>query len=157
MTAPPADAIHDQLVTFVTTDYAGITRGRAIAASSYDAGQNQTIGWVPANMSLTPFDLIADPNPWGSLGDLRLRPDDNARYRLRPQGSPTDLDMVISGDILKSHWSIHSSIDDACVVGIFEKVPFDSLDDFQLRTPLWSVVSCRWSVFLYAGSCPFHL
>ena len=96
MTAPPAGAIHDQLVTFVTTDYAGITRGRAIAASGYKAGQDKTIGWVPANMSLTPFDMIADPNPWGALGDLRLRPDGDARYCVRPQGSPTDLDMVMS-------------------------------------------------------------
>ena len=28
-------------------------------------------GWVPANLALTPFDVIAE-NPWGSSGDLRL-------------------------------------------------------------------------------------
>jgi glutamine synthetase len=86
--------IGDPLVTFVTTDYAGITRGRSIASAAYKPGK--TLGWVPANMSLTPFDLIADPNPWGSVGDLRLKPDPKARYRLRPQGSATDLDMVMS-------------------------------------------------------------
>ena len=69
-----AGPLHEPLLTFVTTDYAGITRGRSIAASAYRPGQQKTVGWVPANMSLTPFDLIADPNPWGSSGDLRLLP-----------------------------------------------------------------------------------
>ncbi len=91
------DAImHEPLVTFVTTDYAGITRGRAMAASAYAPGDGKSVGWVPANMSLTPFDAIASPNPWGSTGDLRLLPDDHARYRSRPAGALTDLDMVMS-------------------------------------------------------------
>ena len=83
------------LVTFVTTDYAGITRGRSVVASSYTPGRAMSAGWVPANMSLTPFDQIAHPNPWGSTGDLRLLADEAARYRLRPEGSATDLDMEI--------------------------------------------------------------
>jgi glutamine synthetase len=87
---------HDALVTLATTDYAGITRGRSITASSYTPGQKKTLGWVPANMSLTPFDLIADPNPWGSAGDLRLMPDDNARYRCAIEGSATRLDVIMS-------------------------------------------------------------
>ncbi|MFT3988102.1 glutamine synthetase [Aestuariivirga sp.] len=88
--------IHDPLVTFVTTDYAGITRGRSITAASYIPGQAKTLGWVPANMSLTPMDLIADPNPWGSAGDLRLLPDDDARFRFAIEGSATALDIVMS-------------------------------------------------------------
>jgi hypothetical protein len=40
--------IGDPLVTFVTTDYAGITRGRTIAAKAYKPGK--TLGWVPANI-----------------------------------------------------------------------------------------------------------
>lgn len=93
MTASPP-AGHEPLVAFVTTDYAGITRGRSIALADYKPGKS--LGWVPANMSLTPFDLIAEPNPWGSAGDLRLLPDDNARYRVRPDGSASDLDMIMS-------------------------------------------------------------
>lgn len=87
---------HEPLVTFVTTDYAGITRGRSIAASAYVPGQKKTVGWVPANMSLTPFDLIADPNPWGSSGDLRLLPDDDAHFRVAIEGSATPLDIIMS-------------------------------------------------------------
>lgn len=89
-------AAREALVTFVTTDYAGITRGRSIAAAAYAPGQKKTVGWVPANMSLTPFDLIADPNPWGSSGDLRLLPDDEARFSVAIEGSATPLDVIMS-------------------------------------------------------------
>ncbi|WP_421693739.1 glutamine synthetase [Aestuariivirga sp.] len=86
----------EPLISFVTTDYAGITRGRSIASSSYAPGKGKSLGWVPANMSLTPFDLIADPNPWGSSGDLRLLPDDDARFQFSIEGSATPLDIVMS-------------------------------------------------------------
>ena len=89
-------ANHESLVTFVTTDYAGITRGRSMAAAQYKPRQQESLGWVPANMSLTPFDIIADPNPWGSAGDLRLLPDDNARFRFAIEGSATDFDIIMS-------------------------------------------------------------
>jgi len=93
MSGSPA---HEPLVTFVTTDYAGITRGRSMAASAYAPGLRKTLGWVPANMSLTPFDLIADPNPWGSSGDLRLLPDDDARFTFAVEGSASPLDIIMS-------------------------------------------------------------
>ena len=48
----------DPLITFVTTDFAGITRGRSVASSSYKPNCKRSVGWVPANMSLTPFDQI---------------------------------------------------------------------------------------------------
>ncbi len=83
------------LVTLVTTDYAGITRGRSVPARRYEEDPGTTIGWVPANASLTPFDIIADPNPWGSAGDLRLRPDRDARYACHVPGAATPLDMVM--------------------------------------------------------------
>ena len=85
----------DPLLTFAVTDYAGITRGRSIPAAAYQPHAGRTLGWVPANMSLTPFDLIADGNPWGSVGDLRLLPDDGARYCVLPAGSKTALDVVM--------------------------------------------------------------
>lgn len=87
------------LLTFATTDFAGITRGRSIPATDWRPGAKKSVGWVPANMSLTPFDLIADPNPWGSAGDLRLLGDDEARYQCHPAGSPEPFDLLM-GDIV---------------------------------------------------------
>lgn len=132
----------EPLVTLVTTDLAGITRGRSVPARGYDADPGVTVGWVPANASLTPFGTIADPNPWGSAGDLRLRPDPGARYRVHPPGAHTAWDVVMS-DIVEldgSPWStcprtfLRAALDDLRsetgldVVGAFEH-------EFVLRSP----------------------
>lgn len=93
MSAPRS--ANGDLLSLVTTDFAGITRGRAMLAAAWQPGQRTSLGWVPANMSLTPFDVIADPNPWGSTGDLRLLADDDARYHVMLPGSATPLDMVM--------------------------------------------------------------
>ncbi|AVO47091.1 glutamine synthetase family protein [Phreatobacter cathodiphilus] len=84
------------LVTLVTTDYSGITRGRSIAAEAFAKATPANVGWVPANQSLTPFDVIAAESPWGSEGDLRLLADPEARYAAHLPGAATALDMVMS-------------------------------------------------------------
>jgi len=81
----------DELVTFVTTDIAAITRGRAVAAADLPDALSKGVGWVPANLSLTPFDEIASPNPFGSSGDLRLMPDPDAGVRIEGLGGRTPL------------------------------------------------------------------
>lgn len=101
----------ENLLTIVTTDFAGITRGRSLPSrlapplaagdggGAEDGGDTApSVGWVPANMSLTPFDLIADPNPWGSAGDLRLCGDPQARACVALPGAATPLD-VMMGDL----------------------------------------------------------
>ncbi|HWK36968.1 hypothetical protein, partial [Sphingomonas sp.] len=75
------------LTGIVTTDLAAITRGRWVPAARYEAGDDGGIGWLPANLSLTPFGGIATPNPWGSTGDLRVVADRAARYRTGATGS----------------------------------------------------------------------
>lgn len=82
------------LVMLTLADYAGITRARGVPADAFDKGKS--CGWVPANMSLTTYDIIADPNPWGSAGDLRLAPDHGARYACWPTRAATPLDMAMS-------------------------------------------------------------
>jgi glutamine synthetase len=91
----------EHLVTLAITDYAGLTRGRSMPARDFTLkGPSKTMGWVPANMSLTTYDVIADPNPWGSVGDLRLMPDRGARFTCTPPGAATPLDVVMS-DIIE--------------------------------------------------------
>ena len=96
------------LVTFITTDYAGITRGRSFPAADLRPGTGQSTGWVPANMSLTPFDLIADPNPWGPTGDLRLLGDEAARFRAILPGAATPLDVMCADitDLAGTSWPL---------------------------------------------------
>ena len=67
-----ADQHGEPLVAVVTTDLAAITRGRFVAAKNLERIAQTGIGWLPANISLTAFNSIAHPNPWG---DLRRGPD----------------------------------------------------------------------------------
>lgn len=84
----------EPLVAIVTTDLVAVTRGRSVTASRLEKLADTGIGWLQANISLTPFNSIADPNPWGSSGDLRLLPDQDARYRTTLTGATTAFDMV---------------------------------------------------------------
>jgi glutamine synthetase len=88
------------LVTIATTDFGAITRGRPVFEDGLERAARSGIGWVPANSSLTPFNSIADPNPWGSSGDLRVIPDLAARYRTGGTGAETPFDIVL-GDIVE--------------------------------------------------------
>lgn len=95
------------LTGIVTTDFAAVTRGRFIASDTFEKTITTGVGWLQANLSLTPFNVIAHPNPWGSSGDLRLLPDPNARYRTSKTGSQTPFDMV-PGNLVEldgSPWS----------------------------------------------------
>jgi glutamine synthetase len=68
----PAD-----LAIFLTNDLTGISRGRAFPAADLMDRMHAGVGWVPANIALTPFGVIG-ANPFGPLGDLRLQPDPEA-------------------------------------------------------------------------------
>ncbi|EPC03552.1 hypothetical protein L861_18630 [Litchfieldella anticariensis FP35 = DSM 16096] len=71
------------LISIVTTDLTAITRGRAVPREALEKEAASGCGWVPANSALTPQDIIADPNPWGSHGDLRLVPDLDSQVHVR--------------------------------------------------------------------------
>ncbi|MDQ0322952.1 glutamine synthetase [Pararhizobium capsulatum DSM 1112] len=85
---------HERLTGIVTTDIAAVTRGRFIASDRLEKTAATGVGWLQANLSLTPFNIIADPNPWGSSGDLRLLPDLGARFRTENTGATTPFDLV---------------------------------------------------------------
>src|SRR5207302_841573 len=55
-------------------DLGGVVRGRSLPADELPGQLEAGVGWVPANHALTPLGGLAEPNPFGSTGDLRLRP-----------------------------------------------------------------------------------
>jgi glutamine synthetase len=71
-----------ELVTFAHADLSGIVRGRAFPLHQLKSRLATGVGWVPANQALTPFGTIAEPNPWGPIGDLRLLPDETTQTRV---------------------------------------------------------------------------
>jgi glutamine synthetase len=94
------DTHEEPLVAVVTTDLAAVTRGRFVATRHLDRISRTGVGWLHANISLTAFNSIADPNPWGARGDLRILPDRQARYRTTLTAAATPFDFVC-GDIVE--------------------------------------------------------
>jgi glutamine synthetase len=82
-----------ELVALVCCDLGSIVRGRSVLASELAEHLRHGIGWVPANSALTPHGPLADPNPFGSTGDLRLLPDAATRTRIEggARGEPLEL------------------------------------------------------------------
>jgi glutamine synthetase len=72
----------EELVGFLHCDLSGLNRGRSVPASELESRLEAGVGWVPADQALTPFGPIAEPNPWGSTGDLRLLPDRATEVRV---------------------------------------------------------------------------
>jgi len=70
-----------ELVAFVCCDLGSIVRGRSLPASELGARLDSGVGWTPANHALTPLGDLAEPNPFGPLGDVRLIGDASTRVR----------------------------------------------------------------------------
>lgn len=67
------------IAAILTSDLVGQVRGRAFPADEIDAYERSGSGWVPANLALDAFGRIITPNPFGSIGDLRIMPDPATR------------------------------------------------------------------------------
>jgi glutamine synthetase len=71
-----------ELAALVCCDLGAIVRGRSIPSDALARDGETSVGWVPANHALTPIGTLAQPNPFGSAGDLRLRADLDTRVRV---------------------------------------------------------------------------
>src|SRR5690606_41953351 len=97
----------EPLAGIVTTDLAAITRGRFVAQSRLAQIAQTGVGWIQANLALTAFSTVANPNMWGSGGDLRLVPHLNARSRSQSTGGQTPFDMIM-GNLVEIDGSVWS-------------------------------------------------
>jgi glutamine synthetase len=95
-----------ELAFVATCDLVAMVRGRALPrAALLHSGAG--VGWVPANLALTAFGGIADPNPFGSLGDLRLLPDPDSEVLLSPSttgGGPLSLFLANQTNLDGTPW-----------------------------------------------------
>ncbi|GAA5163909.1 glutamine synthetase family protein [Ornithinimicrobium tianjinense] len=90
-----ADTAYLTPLTFVaTTDLTGITKGRSLATE--DLRPDGTVGWVPANLGIGASGHIVDEIPFGSTGDLRLRPDPAASTLLTGVPGRPDTTVVMA-------------------------------------------------------------
>jgi glutamine synthetase len=72
----------DELIAFLYPDVSGLNRGRAVPARDLERRLATGVGWVPADQAITVLGPLAEPNPWGTIGDLRLVPDPATRTRV---------------------------------------------------------------------------
>jgi glutamine synthetase len=84
-----------ELVALVCCDLGSIVRGRSVFSADLGEHLQTGVGWVPANHSLTPLGPVAEPNPFGSTGDLRLMPDAETRILVRADDKAGALEMVL--------------------------------------------------------------
>lgn len=90
-----------QLAAILTNDLVGRTRGRAVSADEFESYLKKGSGWVPANLALDPFGRIIVPNPFGSVGDLKIMPDATAVSAITPADSQLPMKLVL-GDLVNT-------------------------------------------------------
>ncbi len=83
------------LVALVCCDLGSVVRGRSLPSSDLGKHREAGVGWVPANQALTPLGPLAEPNPFGSQGDLRLLPDPPTHVRVAGAPGETPLELVL--------------------------------------------------------------
>lgn len=133
------------LAIFLTNDLSGISRGRAFPAADLPDRMSAGIGWVPANLALTPFGVIG-ANPFGPLGDLRLQPDpDSAGFHMTGIDGAPDLHAFLC-DIVETDgqpWG-------GCGRGFAKKALADLAGEFGLTVK----ASFEHEFFLLGGEAP---
>ncbi len=76
-------------------DLGGVVRARAIPVATLPARLRTGLGWVPANQAMMALGHVAEPNEFGSLGDVRIRPDQAARVALADDPSATHFELIL--------------------------------------------------------------
>ncbi len=84
-----------ELVALVCCDLGSIVRGRSVFSAELDQHLQAGVSWVPANHALTPLGPVAEPNPFGSTGDLRLLPDADTRVLVAAGSDESALELVL--------------------------------------------------------------
>jgi glutamine synthetase len=84
-----------ELVALVCCDLGSIVRGRSLPTSQLSGWLQAGVGWVPANLSITPLGTLAEQSPFDSVGDLRLLPDAETQVRVEGQGDSGALEFVL--------------------------------------------------------------
>lgn len=133
----------EPLAAILTSDLSGQTRGRSVRQAELDKYLVSGCGWVPANLALNPFGAIVTPNPFGSVGDLRLRPDPATQSQLTTFDSkPTK---VVLADIV----NLDGSPWDCCPRTFLR----DAIDELKAETGL-SVLSSFEHEFMLLDQDP---
>ncbi len=100
MTTEAGEEGQGGVIQILTTDLVAVTRGRSVAAAERSRWMESGIGWVPANIALTPFGAIAIPNRFDCMGDVRVLPDAATEVRVSVSSARPTLHFLL-GDLVE--------------------------------------------------------
>jgi len=125
--AESARAARDnELVHLLHPDLVGTVRGKAVRVADLDAAIADGIRWTPANVTMTPQNVVADGNPFGARGEVRLHPDPETEVRIAIDDvPPLHLMLCDARDGDGAPWA-------ACVRALLRR----TLDDLEAETGL---------------------
>jgi glutamine synthetase len=83
------------LVALVVCDLGSIVRGPSMRSSELDRQPQATVGWVPSIHVRPPFGPSISADPFGSIGDLRLKPDGDTRVVIAADEASSALEFVL--------------------------------------------------------------
>lgn len=144
------------LTALVCCDLGAIVRGRAVPTAELDTHLAAGVGWVPANLSITPLGTLAERTPFDSTGDLRLLPDPATRA----QATPLDLVLCDLVDTDGGPWEccprsfLRGALDDLRTeLGARLQASFEH--EFQLPPPDASPSAAPFSLAALRAAEPF--
>ncbi len=94
----------EELVMVCCSDIAGQTRGKGFPVKLLDARRNRGVGWTGTNIMITGHGPIAD-SPFGSFGDLILRPDLDTHVRVDIDDDEAAPEQFVLADICNTDGS----------------------------------------------------
>lgn len=83
------------LTAFLHCDLGGVVRARLLSSRAVGRRLSTGAGWVPANLSLTPFGVISESDPHGPTGDVRLAPDPASHAHVDFEDGVPPLDLYV--------------------------------------------------------------
>jgi glutamine synthetase len=83
------------LVALIHCDLSSIIRARSVPAAELEKQSGTSAGWVPSAQTRPPFGPSVPSNPFGPIGDVRLRPDPGTRAIVAADDRSSRLDLVI--------------------------------------------------------------
>lgn len=94
-----SEAQNPRLAMFANMDFSGVLRGRSFPMERWEEVATHGLPWVPANVLLSPLNTIPVPNPFGPLGETRLRAGEGKPMTLPARGDRPALQLHVC-DIL---------------------------------------------------------
>ena len=95
----------ESIVGLVATNIIGHLRGKLVPVGDLPSRLASGVGWTPANITIDPFGAIAADSPFGSRGDLQMRPVPGSEIHVRSVDPPLHYHLCDLHDETGARWA----------------------------------------------------